>query len=568
MLASRNLIAPMSSPETLLRSDPWGLQDVCVIAALMLLMLIGGMAVGPVGDFPLNDDWAYALPVKWLTETGRLQLTDWQSMTLVGQVYLASLVTVFTEFSFTALRLLVMGLGAGSVLLVYGIARTAGSGRFHAAVASALLMANPILITASASFMTDVPFLFFSLLAILLFVSSQTRDSIAMLVLAWLVVLAACSIRQLGIALAVGFVMHRLFTRSFDRSTVLQVFLPAIVVVGAVFAFPHVLRATIGLPSLYEGSTEQLRLALKSMLRFELGYPRVALQKLLTILAYLGLCLLPWLPLALARRADSAIGQRVWLPWGSALVALIVTFVLYRTQSLMPLAPNTIVDFGLGARTLPGGNGLPRMPQPFWIAVTFVAIFGLLSGLQAACGWLVREPRAQMRRNGSLAILLLSTAAIYNLPLLFSHLWFDRYVLLNVALVCVMLAVYAPTSRPDRHRSLAAGFMIGLYFAFGVAGTRDYLEWNRQRWAVIGHVQTELHATTSDIDGGFEYNNYAGRLEENLRRPPGSVTIEQPNARYRIAFSALPGHRVVNTTPVETWLPRGVATIYLLEPVR
>ncbi len=559
----------MPTPEADLQRESWSLHDVYAMSALLLVMIVGGAVIGPVGDFPLNDDWAYALPVKWLTERGRLELTDWQSMTLVGQVYLAAGVTALTDFSFTALRILVMSLGAGSVLLVYSIARTAGSGRRPAVVAAAVLLANPILITASASFMTDVPFLFFSLLAIQLFMSSQTRGRAALLALAWLAVLAACSIRQLGIALAAGFVVHRIFTRGLDRSALTPVILPAIVVVAAVFAFPLVLKATIGVPSLYEGSTEALRLALQSMLRLELGYPRVALQKLLTLLAYLGLCLLPWLVLAGGRGHDAGdAGRRAPWPWTTTAVAAAVTLLLYVTRSLMPLAPNTIVDFGLGARTLPGGDSLPRMPPLFWAVVTFAAVLSVWVGLQAARGWLLGGPRTPMRRHDGLAILVLATSAIYNLPLLFSHLWFDRYVLLNVALACVMLAVWAPALRAGGRRRFAAGLVIGLYLGFGLAGTRDYLEWNRVRWSVIRHAETGLQARPADIDGGFEYNNYAGRLEENIRRPAGSVTIERPDAKYRIAFSALPGHRVVGRFKVESWMPGGVDSIYLLEPAR
>ena len=54
------------------------------------VMLAAAFAIRPLGDFPLNDDWAFALPVKWLVERGQLQFTDWQAMTLIGQVTLGA----------------------------------------------------------------------------------------------------------------------------------------------------------------------------------------------------------------------------------------------------------------------------------------------------------------------------------------------------------------------------------------------------------------------------------------------------------------------------------------------
>ena len=57
----------------------------------------------PVGDFPLNDDWAYGLPVEVLLRDHKLRFTDWQWASLVAQVCWGA-ACLPGGFSYTALR--------------------------------------------------------------------------------------------------------------------------------------------------------------------------------------------------------------------------------------------------------------------------------------------------------------------------------------------------------------------------------------------------------------------------------------------------------------------------------
>jgi len=540
----------------------WNHHDLRIVGFLVLAMVVGAVMVQPLGDFPLNDDWAFGLPVKWLVERGQLEFTDWQAMTLIGQVALGGAVTHVTGFSFSALRVLVLVLGAASVVLVYALARSAGSGRTNAAFAAALLMCNPIFVTMSASFMTDVPFLFSCLLATFLFAIYQTKRTVGWLVLAWLAVLLACSIRQLGIAVAFSFVAWRWTTRGADPRWWRDSVLPTLLVLGALVAFPQVLKATIGVPSLYGQSTDQLRNALQGLMALRLGYIRAALEKGSVVAMYAGLCLAPWLLLAWPGR------NRGWKGALPVALAAAVTAVLYATGKLMPLAHNTLIDMGLGVRTLPGAEALPHAPPWFWALLTWIAASAALAGLAALPQWLRSLPSTDHHAKG-LTVLLLVTAAFYNVPFLFMSgaAWFDRYVLLTIAIAAVLLARFTtPPLRPQF--AFATALVLGVWFVFSVVGTHDYLEWNRQRWAAASHAETVLGASPEALDGGFEYNNYRERLHKNERRPAGAVAIERPHAKYRIALAPLERHTVVKVFEAQTWLPTSPSKIYLLEAPR
>jgi hypothetical protein len=79
-----------------------------LLALIWTFMVI---VVNPVGNFPLNDDWAYGYSVQALVENGQLRFSDWTASNLFGQVLWGALFCLPFGFSFTALRLSTAVLG-------------------------------------------------------------------------------------------------------------------------------------------------------------------------------------------------------------------------------------------------------------------------------------------------------------------------------------------------------------------------------------------------------------------------------------------------------------------------
>src|SRR5580765_8375698 len=75
--------------------------DLLILAAFWL---VGLLVVWPVGNFPLNDDWAFARSVKRLLETGSFYPTAWAAMPLFTQTLWGALFCLPMGFSFNALR--------------------------------------------------------------------------------------------------------------------------------------------------------------------------------------------------------------------------------------------------------------------------------------------------------------------------------------------------------------------------------------------------------------------------------------------------------------------------------
>jgi len=105
--------------------------------------------------------------------------------------------------------------------------------------------------------------------------------------------------------------------------------------------------------------------------------------------------------------------------------------------------------------------------------------------------------------------------------------------------------------------------LLALFAVFSVAGTRDYLMWNRVRWALLDEVLTSRLATPGQIDGGFEFNGW------HLYRPSYVATPNKSwwwvdEDKYLVTFGAIPGWNVAGQRTFSRWLPPGEGRILLL----
>src|SRR5215212_695887 len=109
---------------------------LAVLVALHLAMIA---IVQPRGEFPVNDDWAYAHSVQWLLSEGRIRLSGWVAMNLVPQTLAGGAVAALFGFSFEALRHLTQAVALLALIAAYGWFRVSRLEAIHALVATAAL---------------------------------------------------------------------------------------------------------------------------------------------------------------------------------------------------------------------------------------------------------------------------------------------------------------------------------------------------------------------------------------------------------------------------------------------
>jgi Dolichyl-phosphate-mannose-protein mannosyltransferase len=563
----------------------WGL-----IAALGVIWAVMAVLINPIGDFPINDDWGYGLPVKWLVEEGRFQLTDWQSISLLAQVFWGSLFALVLGFSFTALRistLTIAMVGLGSTHL---LGRELGLTKPAAAVIAGLLLINPCFVFWSYSFMTDVPCLSLMILALYLLIRGLKRDDGLAYWAGWVAVVMAALIRQTALAIPIALVVAIVLKEGFSRNWWVKVLLPAVMAIfGVLDVYPRILIAINGrLPLLYNFRTNLMWQVLDALLHLRLGAAKPLLNSVGYGLMFLGLWMLPLFALYLPQCIEIRTKRRMVQVIAVVLcTTTMITGVLWFTGRLMPLGIDQST-LSLGPRTLSGE--FPYAPRVFWLAVTAASALGaVLIGL-ALVGF-VRTGLRQVRRPGGLsslcpAVLLLVTAAVYYFLCSMNYgAWFDRYPLPLMVLLPILFAPMpshpetdglcaegaSPAPRFTRVRmAIALGLTLS-YLGFAVASTHDYMEWNRQRWIAGLDLVTQGVASIEDIDGGFEFNNFMVWRDNRLRndeshRPAGSaaVTVKE-NPQFVVSFSARSAYTPVRELVVNRWLPWSPDHVLVLE---
>jgi len=164
------------------------------------------LVVYPLGDFPLNDDWAYATDVKNLLETGVFNPVGWTSMSLLTHVLWGSLWCSIFEFSFEVLRASTLFISLICLRNVYFIGREMGASRLLALILALTLAFNPIYFGLSFTFMTEVSFMAFISFAALFFVRFLKNNSSVNWWLAFVFCIIASLSRQTGLFLPLAFV--------------------------------------------------------------------------------------------------------------------------------------------------------------------------------------------------------------------------------------------------------------------------------------------------------------------------------------------------------------------------
>ena len=483
------------------------------LTAIALLWSVAVIVVNPIGDFPLNDDWSYGMTVKRLVEGAGYHPTGWTFMTLITQVLWGALFCLARGFSFTALRFSTLVLSLIGLLALYILVRQVQRPRLLAVTCVLTLAFNPIYFALSNTFMTDVPFTTLTILTALFFVRHLQNGSDADLWLGAALAVAATLCRQLGLCLPITLAATLWLKHGCQKRWIWRAVLPLLVSVVALAAFQHWLKVTGKIPNLYEHKADRLVAALTHPARIPLNVSYFGWSMLM----YLGCFLLPltlptwfWGRRAPERPRSILLAR---LALGLFLVASVVRFIV--VPSLMPVHNNILIPQGIGPATLRDTFNLhlahlPALPPAFWLVVTALSLAGAaLLVFKTTTVIVDLFPNCRFDRannDGVIGTFFLLCASAYLLPFLLGG-FFDRYLLPVMAFLAPFLAVSlrGPGSQPTRTQYIATMLLLASSGVFALAGTRDYLEWNRTRWRAVEALLAQKDVKPEDVDGGFEF---------------------------------------------------------------
>jgi len=517
-------------------------------------------AIGPSGDFPLSDDWSYAYAARELCTTGQLRLLPWTGASVVLQAAYGAALCSVGGFSFELLRASTLVLAITGAIGFTLWLQTLGIRGLALGLAVVLLALNPLYVNLAFTFMTDVPTTVAAIWAAYFYSRGLTERRGGLVLTGSLFAAAALLIRQHGIFVAGAASAAALLAADRSWRERIQTAATALALPATAFIAFHVWLLVLQRPpeamTLKIGEAGQVTV---------LGLINCAFRGLM----YLGVFTAPLL--IGFRHPLHAYHPRL-LRCGYALASALAIALFVRERTLMWYLTNVIYDFGLGALSLRDTQILALVP----VRTLGLALSLPLTGLAIVAvgrGAATYGTGFRRLRDPAIAFAVLATGFLFAGTLVHTRYYFDRYLLivLPFAIATLLTLRPLPTIRP---LSLALAAVLCWY---AVAGTHDYMAWNRARFEGLAALEAS-GVSASSIDGGFEYNawrfapsGYPGPSNEAAR--PGQPQSVRSwwwvdDDRFLLSFRPLSGYEVHRRLPFQRWLFPGTGQVFILKRLK
>jgi 4-amino-4-deoxy-L-arabinose transferase-like glycosyltransferase len=544
------------------------------LLGVLLAFAFAACIVPTLAPVSTTDDWAYARSAQILLQEGRLTIFPVVAATAVFQVAWGAFFGLLFGPSLGVFRLSTVVLTGLGALALYALCRDLGVDRERSALGVAAYLFNPLVFVLAFTFMTDPHFVAVLLVATWLFAGMLHEEAIdGRRALAGSAVTGVAFLtRQQGALIVPMVILFLLVTRRlrFDRASVVllaRLVAPLLLAMAAYYLW---LRYGNDVPRVQQSF---FREAVAE------GWPGTwwLLRRLTVVeLVYAGFFTLPIVAAALPflPKLAGALSRRGWLLfalWEGVVIAGVAVFWVRGAQ--MPYIAQFFGSGGLGAPDVLGSRPILLGAGPR-TALTVICVTASLALALVAARALDAPASIERARAGLvLAIGLGQVAGV--LPPSYHYIgWsagsLDRYLLPLVPLA-IALALWALRGA---RLALPLGWLVAIGLAlFAVAGTRDYLVFMRDVWA-MGDRALAAGVPVDRLDAGAGWDGF--HLYEDgearhvrSRTPKGGpwwVYFYAPatDSAYVVAGAPLKGYAVVTKQPYSSWLQREPTTLYLL----
>lgn len=472
------------------------------------------LIINPSGNFPLNDDWSYAHNVRALIEEDKIYFSPWPAMTLYAQTLWATLFCKLFGFSFVVLRVATLVLAFGTSLAFFELLKRQMQSHLGAFLLTIVLIANPLFIAQSFTFMTEIYYLFFACMSLIFYSSFYKNQKLIYLVLAVLFTISTIWVRQTGLIFPLCFGLAYLFSRKLSLKNIVIAVIPSLVGIVSLVVYKS-WRMSFDLPfgmgnfSEIDGLFDTL-----SGLDFEYFITRIGL-----LFHYAGFALIP-VSILLLVRFKSRLRPLSWIVY-----ALVLTPVIYTMISTWDGFPhgNVLNNFTIGPRLLKdlefGDNVQSGLPLLLWNIIKLLNILSVLIFFHGLFAIKLIQSKSIKRIFGVVdaikaqpfLFMMLFIAAGQFAYLIVNPIFFDRYIIpLGFSLLIISGIIIKKISR----LGLVIGTSLaGLIMIIAALLERDYMLWQNSRWEALSYLTDELKINEHQIDGGFEFNAWYQMIE-------------------------------------------------------
>lgn len=516
----------VAAPPTVAR---WRRAAPVVIIALAYIIPL--LIVSPTYGHPLIDDWNYQLSVRHLMHQHELWVAPWTATTLILQIFWGALFAWPFGVTATALRISTLVASFGGTLACYALFRELEISRNRSLAGALAVWFNPLTISLSYTFMTDVPFMVLLCGAVFLFVRAVRRDSYGAMAGASALTGCAFLVRQQGILIPLAVFIWFLISppewlRRHPFKVTAALLGPALLALQEYYFWIWI-RGTPATQGDY----------LDDVFRAGVwGNFTLGVQILLVALFYTGMFLLPFTLAGLrnlpgAWRRSSTTARGVILVSLACLLIWTRWYYMQHGERTFPFVPwgSMIHEDGLGVLDTVG------LRTPFgdhWVWATIAVVCALSAAVAALLiTGRKREPEAPPRQGKPYPVTTWLIGMIGAITVgqfigiippsvhIRQYITFDRYFLPLVPLALALL-LWAL-----RGQSLAlpiSGLVLAAALVVALLGLQDWLAFKQAQWDTATWLTTTQGVPLRELDAGPQWDGIHF-YEDSLAHPYDKV---------------------------------------------
>lgn len=416
---------------------------------ILTIYLISIVLMNPIGEYAVNDDWDFITHVRNFMQGDFVKNSLIDSSFVLQGLIGAGWCTIF-GLNFISLKILTILTSMLTIIVAYKLLGLFCDSRIKPIILL-LITFNPFFYMSSTTFMTENYFLLFTLLSVYFYVLHNKTKNNKYFFFALLLGASSILIRQFGILLMVGLILHQIvITRNIKKITLSILFLVVFAVTN--FSWPQY-NSDNELPiDIITGPVTNLKATYNN-----------ALTNNIYILPYIGFITLP-LGLNLYLQATKKTKLFIML-------ATILMFNVFYKVNLFRLG-NVLYPEGLFLKTNPITHMNLFNNNIFKVALLFTI---LISACTIILRLLQKTPEIIKNKNEILtlfAILLI----MFIFPITaFSS--FDRYYIYGFIFLLLLLS-----GLPSKYNSLAIIMVTILYCTYNYILTNDAMTLLKKQW--------------------------------------------------------------------------------------
>ncbi len=551
---------------------------LCVLA----IFIFSEILINPIGDFPLNDDWAYGKTIQTFMLEGVVSSSEWGEAFFLTQMVWGLLFCKIFGFSFTVLRFSQIIMGIVGVIIFYNILIRLSKSTSLVSHATCMLLFNPVVFQQLNTFQTDIPFAVFSLISFYCLFRYVQDSRWYNYIVGVLFALFAILIKQTGIAIAITYCLcYVLFSpkRYVDYFTS---FITTCLLIMVVPVYQHLSELSGGFPASNGFMSSVLFNTIASpdfhdLMRIGYYIINTSLSFGLFVAPFTLVCFMEY-----RKKAPYLFNNLMPLSIICILGLLIIAVKTYYSGNYLPFSGNIIYDIGLGPIIMTGIDqnillNVPKLGIIMWLIISFIGFLGFMSMI-----YLILSLSGMIYSNSYPEYRMLRFTAIYSI--VFSIIYITPFLVVNanirytnvilpyiILFVVVAIEFFRKNNiflRKANYRNIK--LLLAPIIIFGIVGTHDYLSFQRGRWKALNHLTRNESIPIDMIDGGFEFNewHYSEKYDvwdmtDDIKKKGRFWPVVDD--KYIVTVIDIDGYDLHKEFKYRRWLPFGDYSINVLK---